>query len=49
MEVLTGYDEEICEVKGYTELTDDSVAVTIDVSGEVNRVELNEGDGNELD
>lgn len=47
--VLTGYEEEICEVKGYIELTDDSVAVAVDVPGEVNKEELNEEDSNELD
>lgn len=47
--VLTGYEEEICEVKGYIEVTDDSVAGAVDVPGEVNKEELNEEDCNELD
>lgn len=48
--VLTGYEEAICEVKGYIEVTaDDSVAVAVDVPGEVNKEELNEEDSNELD
>lgn len=46
--MLAGYEEAICEVKG-NELTDDAVAVAIDVLGEVNKEELNEEDGNEVD